>query len=128
MLESDMLEKNINMINIKDSDPTTVKMLLDHIYTNKVPDQNQSLESLLYLSVKYDIKSLVAELQERLKFSGSAHVVIRNLVLCFLYFPGSNTFLEVLEVAKKNLKSVMLDKSWEELCEFYPDLRKNLVE
>ena len=128
MLEKDMLEKNNNIVQIEDSTPETVKAMLDHIYTGCLPAKDLTdLDNLLYLSVKYNLMGLMNSFETNMRNSKSPKTVLKNLVLCFLYFSESETFSELIKLAKEIKTEMTLEDSWGELVEFYPALSNMIL-
>ena len=126
MLGKDMLEKNKNVINIEDSNPDSVRAMLDHIYTGNLPDKG-NMDNLLYLGVKYNLKGIINSFVANLRSPKNPKSILKNLVLCYLYFPESEAFLEVLGMAKETKLELMLQDTWEEMVEFYPNLSSMIM-
>ena len=130
MLEKDMLEKNDNIINIEDSDPVTVGAMLEHIYTGTLPDKASpelDMDSLLYLSAKYNLKGLMDSFEEDLRSSKTPKSILKSLVLCFLYFPESGVYSEVLRMGQEANVKLMQEETWQEMVEFYPSLSRAIL-
>merc|ERR1712012_601161 len=122
LLKSEMVEAATSTISIEDARPTSVRTLLDYLYTGQLPQSVDEEGELLHLAVKYHLPALTKHLEVDLaRWQPSLPRLLHHLVLSFLYLPTSKTHDQVLKEAQKRPGLFEIEE-WRKVELNYPKL------
>jgi len=125
MLDNEMKEACDNVIELVDSTPEIVGMLIDHIYTGKVPDLSklkQLAPEILHVAVKYNLSSLVRVCEEVMLTELRVNNAIKTFVYVDRYTPTSKLREQVLKFLCRNARDIVGYGDWDNFIKQYPDL------
>merc|ERR1712130_490213 len=122
LLRSDMVESTTSTIKVEDANPSTVRTLLDFLYTGQLPENGDEDGNLLHLAVKYNLPALTKHLELQLsRWEPSLTCLLHHLVLSFLYLPSSTTHEQLLQEARKR-RGLFESEDWGKVELNYPKL------
>jgi len=113
MLEAEMKEKQTNEINITDSNPEHVQMMIDYIYADELPQNLSDVAAdLLHLAVKYDLQGLTNACEDSLVSNLNKDNALTSLVTLDTYMPTSIKRQVVLEYIASNALDIIDSEHW----------------
>lgn len=130
MLEAEMKEKNANIMEIKDSTPEIVEMLINHIYKDELPENlNDVATDLMHLSVKYDLPNLTRACEESIVSSLSIDTALSKLITIDTYIASSTSSSRkaVLEYIAANFELITYSKYWEVFAKQHTNLMSEVA-
>jgi len=125
MFENEMKESHDNLIEIVDSNPEIVEILVDHIYTGKVPEVyklKQFAPEILHVAVKYNLPSLVSVCETTLLNELKSSNAIKTLIYVDRYMPNSKLREQVLRFLCRNARDIVGVGDWADFIKQYPEL------
>lgn len=125
MLENKMKESRESEIEILDSSPDIVGLMIKHIYTGEIPNVEklrQSAPDILHVAVKYNLVSLVSVCEESMLRELSPENGLNTFIYVDRYSPTSKLRDQVLKFLTKNAKDIVGCGDWSEFISSYPDL------
>ena len=125
MLENEMKEAQDNVIELVDSTPEIVSMMVEHIYTGKIPEVSQLKQlapEILHVAVKYNLPSLVAVCEEVMLSELKSSNAIKTFIYVDRYTPTSKLREQVLKFLCRNAREVVGVGDWSDFIKQYPDL------
>jgi len=128
MLENEMQEKKTNEVKIEDSSPKAVRMMIDHIYTDKLPENvNAIAVELIHLAVKYDLASLIQICEVSLLSCLSNENALSTLIALDTYRPTSSTRQEVIKHIATHALNIINTDDWNAFAKDHPTLTTDIL-
>eukprot|EP00092_Neocalanus_flemingeri_P016813 GFUD01018183.1.p1 GENE.GFUD01018183.1~~GFUD01018183.1.p1 ORF type:complete len:384 (+),score=99.30 GFUD01018183.1:278-1429(+) len=125
MLENEMREAHDNVIEIVDSSPEIVTMMVEHIYTGKIPEVaklKQLAPEILHVAVKYNLPSLISVCEDTLLNELKSANAIKTFIYVDRYMPTSKLREQVLKFLCRNAREVVGVGDWTDFIKQYPEL------
>jgi len=131
MLENEMREAHDNVIELVDSTPEIVGMMVEHIYTGKIPEVSklkQLAPEILHIAVKYNLASLVTTCEKILLSELKSANAIKTFIYVDRYTPTSKLREQVLKFLCRNAREVVGVGDWNDFIKQYPDLATEMFQ
>jgi len=125
MLENEMKEAHDNVIAIIDSSPEIVTMMVEHIYTGKIPEVvklKQLAPEILHIAVKYNLPSLVSVCEDTMLNELKSANAIKTFIYVDRYMPNSKLREQVLKFLVRNAREVVGVGDWGDFIKQFPEL------
>lgn len=125
MLDNEMKEKQDNRIEIVDSSPEVVEMMISHIYSGSVPKDQQLHENgpeILHLAVQYNLVSLISMCEESMLRDLTSENCLKTFIYIDRYSSTVKLREQVLKFLSKKAKEIVGKGDWDEFIASYPKL------
>jgi len=125
MLEQDMKEANENVIEVVDTTPDIVSLLIDHIYTGRVPESSKMkllAPEILHIAVKYNLPSLISICEDTMLSELNCNNAIKTFIYIDRYSPASKLREQVLKFLCRNAADLVGEGDWSDFIRQYPEL------
>jgi len=128
MLENEMQEKKTNEVKIEDSSPKAVKMMIDFIYTDKLPENVDPIAvELIHLAVKYDLASLIQICEVSLLSNLCNDNALTTLIALDTYRPTSSTRQEIVKHIAAHALDIIKSEEWGIFAKDHPNLTTDIL-
>merc|ERR550519_1754371 len=118
-----------NQVTFKDSTPPIVKVMLDFIYTGKVPENLQDIcEDVLYIAVKYNLSGLVKASKNAFFNTLCNENALGTLVIIDRHCPQSVTRKNVIKFVADNMLDISDTQDWDRFVGEHPRLNKEVTQ
>jgi len=131
MLENEMREAHDNVIEVVDSTPEIVNMMVEHIYTGKIPEISKLKHlapDILHIAVKYNLGSLVTVCEDIMLSELKSSNAIKTFIYVDRYSPTSKLREQVLKFLCRNAKEIVGVGDWNDFIKQYPDLATEMFQ
>ena len=131
MLENEMKEAHGNVIEIVDSTPEVVTMMVEYIYTGKLPEADklkQFAPDILYIAVKYNLGSLITACEDAMISELNSSNAIKTFIYVDRYKPTSKFREQILKFLSMNAREIVGMGDWNNFIKQYPDMATEMFQ
>jgi len=131
MLENEMKEAQDNVIEIVDSTPEIVTMMVEYIYTGNLPQadkQKQLAPDFLHIAVKYNLGSLITVCEDVMVSELKPSNAIKTLIYVDRYKPTSKFREQILKFMSRNAREIVGMGDWNDFIKQYPDMATEMFQ
>merc|ERR550519_1098466 len=128
MFNQETEEKIENQVEVKDATPVIVKVMLDYVYTGKLPENLDDIcGDVLYLATKYDLPGL-AKASERSLFNTICNDnALSTLVIVDRHCSTSDTRTNVIKYVTENILDTINTQNWNRFAQEHPGLTTEVM-
>jgi len=128
MFNKETEEKIENQVTVKDSKPIIVKVMLDYVYTGKLPENLDDIcGDVLYLATKYNLPGLAKASEQSLFNTICNENALSTLVIIDRHCPTSNTRTNVIQYVAENILDTIDTQNWNRFAKEHPGLTTEVM-